>query len=587
MRSSSRLALFAIQLAALQLLAAVLIGAGVFAAPAAPPPRPAATVAGTKPRPWTVEHFAAFCRRLTLDNGRPFLLEPFQLEILADYFAGYREIVVILPTGNGKTTLFAALALYHLIYLPVKPADAPGPTPGEARVYILASSKKQAGLMYDHAHGFVRRSKALQRRVLPRPGSWEIRSRRDGGKIEVVPADADTIDGTGGTLVLVDELHRHKDGEPRGALVKGLKKRQGQSVDVTTAEDGNDQQHPLAKLRRRGHELPTVQQMAERYIVGRADDLTFALHEYALRQEDDVEDLDLVKLVNPASFITVEDLRKDKLTLQPWEFARYCACIPVQGENAAISPIDWAACAGPAVIPPGAGDVTLVLDIGWKWDTTAVAPLWKRAEDGVVVIGETTIIVPPRDGTSLREVQILDPIVDYCTAHGWTVTAIVMDESAGGNVLAGWLAEGRHPGGDAQITKYPDGLRFPPLTVIGHSQDNAPISLADDRLATAIRNGTVEHPNDPDLTAHVLAAVVVPLSGGKWKFGKRRRRPRPIDGLRAISMGHSVLVSPAEEEIDPDDYRFDFLDDEDIDADDDLADDDDLGPDPLDQDGDQ
>jgi hypothetical protein len=48
-----------------------------------------------------------------------------------------------------------------------------------------------------------------------------------------------------------------------------------------------------------------------------------------------------------------------------------------------------------------------------------------------------------------------------------------------------------------------------------------------------------------------------------------------------------VLVSPAEEEIDPDDYRFDFLDDEDIDADDDLADDDDLGPDPLDQDGDQ
>ncbi len=67
--------------------------------------------------PNTLEHFAEFCRRfIVLDNGKPFELEPFQRRILAGYFAGVTEILVLLPKKNGKTTLLAALALYHLIY---------------------------------------------------------------------------------------------------------------------------------------------------------------------------------------------------------------------------------------------------------------------------------------------------------------------------------------------------------------------------------------------------------------------------------------------------------------------------------------
>ena len=57
----------------------------------------------------SVDEFSAFCAELTLDNGRPMLLEDFQREILADYFAGARETLILLPKKNGKTALLAAL----------------------------------------------------------------------------------------------------------------------------------------------------------------------------------------------------------------------------------------------------------------------------------------------------------------------------------------------------------------------------------------------------------------------------------------------------------------------------------------------
>lgn len=58
--------------------------------------------------------FTEFCSNLKLDTGEAMVLEPFQKRILRLYFKGIREIVTVLPKKNGKTTLLAALALYHL-----------------------------------------------------------------------------------------------------------------------------------------------------------------------------------------------------------------------------------------------------------------------------------------------------------------------------------------------------------------------------------------------------------------------------------------------------------------------------------------
>lgn len=58
--------------------------------------------------------FERFCKNLVLDTGKPLVLEPHERDILRPYFKGAREIVAILSKKNGKTTILAALGLYHL-----------------------------------------------------------------------------------------------------------------------------------------------------------------------------------------------------------------------------------------------------------------------------------------------------------------------------------------------------------------------------------------------------------------------------------------------------------------------------------------
>jgi hypothetical protein len=63
-----------------------------------------------------VDPFCDFSERfLTDEQGRPLVIEPFQRQILSDYFDGVRETVVLLSKNNGKTSLFAGLALWHVI----------------------------------------------------------------------------------------------------------------------------------------------------------------------------------------------------------------------------------------------------------------------------------------------------------------------------------------------------------------------------------------------------------------------------------------------------------------------------------------
>jgi len=69
-------------------------------------------------KPGTLQHFRAWSRLLRTEDGDPFRLERFQAKVLADYFAGARELVAMIPKGNGKSTLLGALALYHLEITP-------------------------------------------------------------------------------------------------------------------------------------------------------------------------------------------------------------------------------------------------------------------------------------------------------------------------------------------------------------------------------------------------------------------------------------------------------------------------------------
>src|SRR6266508_468531 len=106
-------------------------------------------------KPFTVEHFTRWATDLILDSGRPWEVEDFQSAFVEDVFAGRFQCWLVIPEGNGKTTLVAGLALYHIEH-----------TFG-ARVMVAAASREQAGILYQQAAGFVTRSPKFRSVYLP------------------------------------------------------------------------------------------------------------------------------------------------------------------------------------------------------------------------------------------------------------------------------------------------------------------------------------------------------------------------------------------------------------------------------------
>lgn len=480
----------------------------------------------------TLQHFLEFAPKLRLDNGKPFVVEDWQAKVLTDYFDGVTETLLLLPSGNGKTTLLAAIALHHLLY-----TENP-------EAFIMASSRDQAGRMHAHIVGFIDRSKALQQLVRPLRRSVELIHRK--GSIEVCAADADTVDGIGPTLAIIDELHRHKTTDLYVVALKGLKKRNGQIFHCSTA--GETEESPLGELRKRCQEIAGLAREGM-YSYARSADGTLAYHEFALDITDDADDMEVVKLANPLSSITIEHLAAEHKAMKWWDWARFACGLWVAGQHAAISPIDWAAVNYETVdFDPDAG-YQLAVDLAWKKDTTAITAV--QALSRLDVRAKLVeIVVPPGDRT-LREAEILSPIEDWITLHPGC-TGIVIDPEAGGRSL---------------IEKFEElGLE-----VTEHSQKNEPMCHAYGQMDGIIRQRIDE--DDPDgprvlrvehdrrLTRQVLAAEAKVIVGEASKLVKRRKNPEPIDAAVSLAMNVNVALAELDDEpVDRSLYRMEFLD---------------------------
>ena len=448
----------------------------------------------------------AFCwfaeRFLRLEDGRPMVVEEFQRRMLADYFTGMRETLILVPKKNGKSTVLAALGLYHLI------------TVEDAECVIAAASREQAlDPLLKQARGFVRRSPELAGRL--RVTQREILSRDGAGKIRVLAADVDTADGWLGTLALVDELHRWPSPELYGLLRDGLGPRDGRMLAISTA--GDDETSPLGKLRSAAYRGVVDRDGAYRY--ARSPDAGFTLHEWAMDPDDDRDDMTVVKAANPASWQTVEKLaeRHRSPSTTPWQWGRFACGIWEKGEKTAISPVEWASARVEDAIPDGE-TVTLGIDLGWKWDTTAVVPLWRTPEERWR-FGAPVILTPPRDGTSLPVSGVFAAVEGF--RERYRVERVVLDPSADGEHLAQRI--------EAELE----------IPVTAHSQKATPMCQAAMRLASALREGKLEHPGDGGFTAHALAAVAKSMPDGSWRFVKDRQ---PIDALIAAAIALNVAI---------------------------------------------
>lgn len=484
-----------------------------------------------RPRPFTLPHFKAWAAELELDNGHPWLLEDFQIAFARDVFAGYSVCWLVVPEGNTKTTTVAGLALYYIEHQE------------GAYVPVAASSREQAEWIYRQAEGFVFRS-GLRGTFRPLEGYRRIRCDDQGSRMQVFAADDRSGDGIiPGGLAILDELHRHKDLALYRTWMGKLVKRGAQLVVISTAgEVGSDFEDERTALRQGATSVRrrSCFVRAEKRV---GDKKLAILHEYAVPEDGDIEDLRLVKKANPFSGVTDEYLSEKRqlpgMTLQHW--SRFTCNLASRSAMAAITEIEWGRATSRQKIPAGEG-IWAGLDLGWKWDTTALVPLWVRDPE-FRLFGPAEILEPPRDGSSLDPALVESALR---RVHGRNpIHTVVMDTSKG-EQLASWI--------ESELG----------AAVVDRTQSNPMAALDYARFMEALRKGWLWHSGDPGLTQHALNAIGRQLPGGDTRFDRQhesrrgsaaQHKVRVIDALSAASMVHTSAAA-ALGEPEPTSWRF-------------------------------
>jgi phage terminase large subunit-like protein len=426
-----------------------------------------------------LEHFERFCGLLVLEQGGNMPLEPFQKRILVDHFGGARETLVLLPKKNGKTTLLAALALFHLL------------TVADAECVIAAASRDQAMILLDGATGFIRRSPGLSALVKVQRGYRQIRSLADTSRIRVLAADVDTADGVRPTLALVDELHRHRSAALYGVFRDGLGPRNGRMITISTA--GDRETSPLGQMRAVARHLEDRKHSGA-YMHAKSPDGAFSLHEWSLSETDDVHNMKIVKRANPASWQTLEELqeRHDSPSTLPWQWARFACGLWASESIWWLDPEQWQEATTEDRLESH-DQITLGFDGARIGDATALIAC--RLSDGL--IQPLAIWEDPADG---RPWEVPGGEVDAAIADAferYKVARAYFDPPLWQTEIDDWARE------YGEIV-----MRF--ATKRGRMID------AVERFRTDLAGGRVHHTGDEQLTRHALNAQTREVRGGYW-----------------------------------------------------------------------
>ena len=288
-------------------------------------------------------------------------LEPFQRRISTAITGPEREIVALLPRGNGKTSLLAAIALYHLV------------TVERAEVYAAAASREQARILYEAAARFARElehpnlvDRHLEIRWCPDPSKPRVFTRR----LRVLAADAPRLHGLTPSLAIVDELHAHPNDDVYLALLTALAKRRGSKlIVISSAGQGLDS--PLGRLRARALAQPSVKVRAA---LTDARGPGLRMLEWAVPEDVELTPRN-VKRANPASWIRVEDLAAQQAAVPDGPFRRFHAGQWTEREGHWLPPGAWQACIGEPKLTD-AERIYIGVDVGGGGQEGDTAVVW-------------------------------------------------------------------------------------------------------------------------------------------------------------------------------------------------------------------
>ncbi|MCG7582783.1 terminase large subunit domain-containing protein [Mycolicibacterium sp. OfavD-34-C] len=448
------------------------------------------------------ERFGKFCEkyvRVPKGTGArsPLRLRNWQLDLagsVLDSVPQPRTAGWMLPRGQGKSSLVAALGLYRFFL------------GGEGSVVcVVAVDERQAGIVFGIARRMVELHDDLSSRCQVFKERLYIPA--TDSHFHCLPAEPKRLEGLDYTLAILDEAGvANRDSYETLTLAQGKREQSTLIAIGTPGPDPNNQ--VLADLRN--------------YAADHPEDKSLVWREFSAAGFEDhpVDCTHCWELANPA----LDDfLHRDALhALLPPKtreatFRRARLCQFASDTDGAFLPQGvWEGLSTGMDIPAGA-EVVIALDGSFSDDTTAllaatVSPtphfdtikVWQRPN------GDDTYRVP------VAEVE--QEIRDAC--RRWRVAEICADPFR-------W-------------TRTMQALEAEKLPIVEFPHSPARLTAATTDLYAAAVNGRLSHSGDRQLAEHVAAAVIVEDTRGiRLAKASRSRAARKIDLAACLVMAHS------------------------------------------------
>lgn len=443
--------------------------------------------------------------------GEPFALEPFQQEFLNEFYERdrrgrrvYRYGYLGIPRGNGKTPLASGLGLYELLVN----KDSPD-------VFTVAGTKDQAAILFDFARGFVEDDEKLggpEGRGWVKPSRWFLKCYENNGVMRVLASSGLGLHGLNPSAVLFDELHAliyASQDEVYNAMVTALHKRRNSFLlAITTA--GYDKETVLGRAYTEALQYEDAEDRYDGCLRIRRDRARKTLvYWYGIPENlaEDWQNPELWRIVNPASFVHIDDLEAQlhapgfreadfkRLHLNMWTSTRE-SWLPSGVWNSLRSDLE---------IPAGA-PIHVAVDVGLTHDTTACSWAWQNPDGRVV-----------------------------CRSHVWAVREDLPHHQfvAGGRMRLDLVGDKlRELAADYQVQE----VIYDPAMFAAEAdrlsdegfaemyelaQSGAAIAGAYQGFYQACREGIIAHDGDPVLAAHV-EATAADLTERGWRPRKLR-----------------------------------------------------------------
>ena len=448
--------------------------------------------------------------------GQPFKLLDFQKELVLDIYAlddegrrKHRTYLLGLPRKNGKTTLAAALGVYHLV---ADTADA-------APVAIAAAGdRQQARLVHDEVKRMIQASPDLSAACSIYRN--EIVCHRNGGSFRVVSADAGLQHGLNPSFVVIDEMHAQRNNELFDALSLGSATR-AQPLTLVISTAGFDLDSPLGRLYRYGRKVTS----------GEIEDPAMGMTWFGPEDNEiyDHRDPETWRHFNPAfEMMNAGEFESTFLRTAEAPFIRYRLNGWTKAESTWLPAGVFEALASARRLEPGER-VVLGVDAAWQSDSTAVIAcsvdeprhievlgLWEKPEG----VAEMAWRTPVADVKACIVEAFQRFTVVECAADPWRFEQSLAQ-----------LAEEGYP-----IVEFPTG-------------SIQRMTQASQSMFDAITDGHLSHTGDPALVRHFRNAVLREDARGGARITKDRRgSTKKIDAAIASIIAHHRSVAWRDED---------------------------------------